>query len=320
MTSTELVRVFKVKRGKKERVITRATSEQLKNVHRRLLSLLTATSADLPSHVHGYVRGRSIATNASPHAGRPFLQKFDFRDFFENVHSGDIVRGLEYYGLGRDAAELVASLTTRLGRLPLGFATSPLLANISLYALDAELARYADDRSLTLSRYADDLAFSSSQPFDASGDIRAIVTRHGHSLREEKTKTLKFGQPLYVTGLSVSSPDVARLPRPMKARLRQHCYYIDRFGIDSHAERRAAKPEELRLRLAGLLSYARSVEPQWVTTVLSSYPHAEQVLFPRLDEIAEKRSSRLRALAGRIEESQVGRAQPYVPSVTYGDL
>ncbi|MBF4588189.1 reverse transcriptase domain-containing protein, partial [Curtobacterium sp. VKM Ac-2887] len=221
--------------------------------------------------------------------------------------------------LDADPANLIAGLTTVRNSLPVGFSTSPALANVAMFALDADLSEYARSRNLALSRYADDLALSSNEEFHALDDIRNIVSRHGQELREDKTKRLKFGQPQYVTGLSTSSGYSARLPRPMKRSLRQHCFYIEKFGLEGHASARAAKGEELRLKVAGTLSYARSVEPQWVDDLLSAHPEACAVLFPRVVEVAEKRAARLATLAKRVKASPAPKAPAYEPTWTYID-
>lgn len=320
MASTSLVKTFTVVRGGKTRRITRATSEQLQNVHRRVLALLTAVSGDLPPHVNGYVRGRSIAMNASAHAGHRYLQKFDFVDFFPHVASQDVAYGLQFYGMERGAAELISELTTVAGRLPVGFSTSPALANVAMCELDRELAEFAARRELALSRYADDLAFSGDDAFDVEADLRVIVRRYGQEINSSKTKTLKYGQPLYVTGLSTSARGVARLPRPMKRSLRQHCYYIEKYGLSSHASVRGAKSEEFQPYLSGLLSYARSVEPDWVERLLNAHSGARAALFPKMAEVAVKRRARLLALADRVRGLEAPRAAEYEPAWTYGDL
>jgi hypothetical protein len=309
---------FTVARGAKRREITVPTDESLKNVHRRMLSLLTAISFDFPTHVTGYVRGRSTYSNALPHVGRPFLQRFDLKDFFDHVSAESVVAGLSAYGFHGNIATMLARLATVRRALPTGFATSPSMANASMAFFDASLFRLAQDRELSVTRYADDIVFSGLAKFDLSMEIDDLCSQHGQELNTGKTRTLKYGQPLYVTGLSVSDAGRPRLPRPFKLDLRRKLHYIQMYGLDSHAAHVGEKADQSRTRLGGQLAYARSIEPDFVTKMSTLFPEAiAQVIRVASAESDEKRSESLRRLATRIMQHPSARATEYVPHATY---
>lgn len=301
----------------KARVITCPTSEAVRNVHRRILSLLTAVQMDLPDMVTGYVRGRSSVTNASVHAGAAHLQKFDLRDFFPHISVDAVDEGLQAAGFQGEVARLLSRLTTCRGYLPAGFSTSPAIANLACHSVDSDLAALAEQERLSLTRYADDIAFSGMEPFDVSDEVRQIVAGHGHALNDEKTRTLKNGQPMYVTGLSVSEQERPRLPRPFKRRLRQELYYVQARGVAEHALWSGAKAEAVRYRLGGQLAYARSVEPGWVEKLMAAFPTAfREVARSRSPQSDTKRRKRLVQLAARIIARDDAAAGYYEPSAT----
>lgn len=315
---SRLVEQYTVVRGDKQRLVTRPTNESLKNIHRRMLALLTGVSIDLPPHVTGYVRGRSIYINAAPHAGNRHLQRFDLKSFFDHVDRDSIVAGLVHYGFHEAIAMMLGRLATVNGRLPTGFATSPSMANIAMASFDEELIVLAKHLGLSVTRYADDITFSGAAPFDVTEQIMQLCESHRHEINIDKIRTLKYGQPLYVTGLSTSEFDAPRLPRPFKKRLRQELYYIGRYGLESHAQRANVAPDKLRLRLGGRIAYADSIEPEFVARLLSDLPQGAAAVrrAPSADS-EEKRVASLTKLATRIAQHPAIRTARYVPAHTY---
>lgn len=311
------VEVVTLRSKGKARVITCPTDEAVRNVHRRVLSMLTPVQMDLPEMVTGYVRGRSSVTNAHSHAGAAYLQKFDLRDFFPHISIAAVAEGLRDAGFQEDVAWLLARLTTCRGHLPAGFSTSPAIANLACRALDRDLASLAASEGLNVTRYADDITFSGQRPFDFRDELGRIAESHGHLVNDEKTRTLKRGQPMYVTGLSISEPDDPRLPRPFKRRLRQELYYIETRGLADHAAWCGAKQEVVRFRLGGRLAYASAVEPDWVEVLKVSFPSAYgEVARLRSPASDGKRRDRLIQLAARVIARPDPMAERYVPSVT----
>lgn len=312
------VRSFEVTRGHRTRQITVPADESLKHVHRRIVALLTSVATDFPPHVTGYVRGRSTFANALPHVGNGFMQRFDLADFFGHVSITAVAVGLVDYGFTQPVADLLARLVTVSGKLPTGFSTSPAMANVSMSRFDAELARLADDEGLAVTRYADDIALSGPNPFDMRDQMAELVGRHGHELNEAKTRVLKHGQPLYVTGLSIAEQDRPRLPKPFKRRIRQELYYITQYGLVEHAARARQEIDRVVLRLGGQLAYARAIEPAWVDIAAATFPDAFALVYPAPSEQSDAlRAQSLERLAERIRDNPADRAPDYSPTITY---
>jgi retron-type reverse transcriptase len=186
----------------------------------------------IEAEAHGFVPGRSIVTNASPHLGRRVVVNMDLREFFPTVtfrRTKGLFASLGYSG---QVATLLALLCTepprvaatldgkRLAvaigerRLPQGACTSPGITNAVCRALDRRLAGLARAFGCTYTRYADDLTFSSDD--DARLGVflhcvRGIVKDEGFDEHEKKTRIMRRGRRQEVTGVIVNDkPTVSR--------------------------------------------------------------------------------------------------------------
>ena len=304
----------------RHRRLTVPSDETLKAVQRRILGRLSVVALDMPACVHGYVAGRSHISNATAHAGRPFQQKFDLKDFFPSIGRDSVAAVLRELGSTTDAADTLSRLVTFDDALPMGACTSPLLSNLCLRATDVDLNSLAGDRNLTYTRYADDLTFSGAEPFDVRKEVRTIVAANGFRLNHKKTVSAKYGQALYVTGLSTSDRSGPRLPKRFKRRLRQVMFLIEKFGLSSFAERSAdwsydRSPDDVDFivtaRLQGALRYAKAVEPQFVKQLEAGFPAAFDVIMP-VDDPPVAVEEHERMLMARID----GRSEPLAGAYT----
>ena len=87
----------------------KAPDRGLLRLQRLLLACLTAAFGTSHPASHGFVPGRSILTNAQPHAGRRFVLNLDLCDFFPSTSVGRVVAVLQLppFGLCKAAAYLV---------------------------------------------------------------------------------------------------------------------------------------------------------------------------------------------------------------------
>lgn len=184
----------------------------------------------VPAHpdAHGFVTGRSIRTNATPHIGQRFILKFDLKDFYTNVRYSRVVAIFRSLGYSREVAIWLARLTTsslpwnlkapisavELSRysarhLPQGGVTSPALANLSAFSLDVRLSGLARRYGLKYTRYADDLTFSGpGRVVPALREIIPLIRKIIHSERfrvnSRKLKVIRNKQRQTVTGVVVN--------------------------------------------------------------------------------------------------------------------
>jgi hypothetical protein len=288
----------------------------LDNVQRRIGQVLYPVDLSLGASPHGYVARRSILTNALPHTGARFLQKFDIRNFFSTISSAQIHSSLQRLGFGSESASLLSRLTSFRGTLPLGARTSPRISNMVLIELDDQLEVIAQQHRLAYTRYADDLTFSGRDPFDVAATVEAAVVTIGFELNSSKTKRFKHGQPMFVTGLSVADKKYPRVRKRLKARLRQEFYYIQKFGIADHAAAIGESTSRTANRLTGQYYYIRTIEPKFAEELKVKFPLARATLAPEHQDSRAERARRHR------EEflSEVSRAARlalplYIPSV-----
>jgi RNA-directed DNA polymerase len=193
----------------------------------------------VPVHAmaHGFVKGRSILTNAHPHVGQAILIKFDLANFYTTVSFSRVVAIFRSLGYSREVAIWLGLLTTsavpgNLGfqeqgpyalvpylrrHLPQGAPTSPALANLSAFGLDVRLSGLAKSFGATYTRYADDLTFSG--PHELTYALRKfiplveqIVRQERFSTNGEKRRVLRSHQRQAVTGVIVNEKlNVARV-------------------------------------------------------------------------------------------------------------
>ncbi|HWB02605.1 MAG TPA: reverse transcriptase family protein [Verrucomicrobiales bacterium] len=201
---------------------------------------------------HGFVKGRSIMSNAVPHVRRDAVVNVDLKDFFPTI-TFPRVRGI-FEGLGYSpaAATVLALLCTESPRrtveydgktlhvatgaraLPQGACTSPALSNLAARKLDARLNGLARKTGWTYTRYADDLTFSASgetakQCGGLLTALRRFCAEEGFTVNEKKTRVQRQNTQQTVTGIVVNRrPNV---PRDLYRRLRAILHNARKTGL-----------------------------------------------------------------------------------------
>src|SRR5262249_50338682 len=69
-------------------------------------------------HAHGFVKRRSIASNAAPHVGKAVVLHFDLKDCFPTIHFGRVRGLLIALGYSYAVAASLAVLMTEAPRQP----------------------------------------------------------------------------------------------------------------------------------------------------------------------------------------------------------
>lgn len=138
-----------------------APEERLKNIQKKLTYVLNLIY-EPKICTHGFVKKKSIISNAVGHTRKKLLFNFDLKDFFTQIHFGR-VRGLFVsppYNLSVEAATVLAQIACYKGFLPQGAPSSPIITNMICKPLDNQLMRLSKKHKLVYSRYADDITFS----------------------------------------------------------------------------------------------------------------------------------------------------------------
>lgn len=217
----------------------------------KLAPVLQARYSAHPA-AQGFIKERSILSNARVHVGQRLVLNIDLEDFFPSINFGR-VRGLfmaEPFKLGPAAASVFAQLCAYKNGLPQGAPTSPALSNFIAADLDRRLARLARESNVRYTRYADDITFSSNQQSlpqtlivhaqGADGHSVAIaemldraITASGFNINHKKVRLQTRHQRQSVTGLQVNSrPNVSR-ERIRRVRAMLHAW--EKFGLPAAA-------------------------------------------------------------------------------------
>jgi len=194
---------------------------------------------------HGFLAGRSIASNAAPHTNSQVIVKLDVEDFFPGVSWRRIKGVFRKAGYNEQIATLLALLCTESPRkavqhdeqqyfiamgdrcLPQGAPTSPALTNALCLKMDRRLAGIANKQGWRYSRYADDLTFSYPQSGRQKpeigrllGSAQRVMGEEGFKVKHEKTRVFHQGSVHSITGLVVNDEGAPRVNRQLKRQMR----------------------------------------------------------------------------------------------------
>lgn len=207
--------------------VINAPTEKLKALQKSLSDLLLDCIDDINSNnskkstlAHGFVRERSIITNAEMHKNTKNVLNIDLEDFFGQFNFGR-VRGFfisnKHFLLDKDVATTIAQISCHNNELPQGSPCSPVITNLITHSLDIRLASLAKKYSCTYSRYADDITFSTRKnkfpeqimaknetEFIPGRRLTKEVYRSGFKLNHKKTRIQYKDSRQDVTGLIVN--------------------------------------------------------------------------------------------------------------------
>lgn len=255
-----------------------------------------------------FAEGSSILKCANRHSGAKWLIKMDIMGFFESVseiQAFRVFKGLGYqplvaFELARICTAPVRDLSPRkhipswkvrkpneaiysynadiLGYLPQGAATSPMLSNLVMKEIDEKIQSVAKKYQLTYTRYSDDLTFSTRQKdFGRNkansfvAEISKILAASGFKPQHRKTNIVPPGSRKIVLGLQVDG-DQPKLRREFKDLLRQHIYYLEKYGIVEHAGKRGFDSVwGMKCHIRGLIDFANMIEHDYAASLLKRF-------------------------------------------------
>ncbi|EAZ97067.1 retron Ec67 family RNA-directed DNA polymerase/endonuclease [Marinobacter sp. ELB17] len=201
-----------------------------------------------PSLSHGFVRERSIITNAMMHVGMKHVLNIDLKDFFDSFNFGR-VRGFfirnANFQLDPHVATVIAQIACYDNKLPQGGPCSPVITNLITHSLDIRLASLARKYKCTYTRYADDMTFStrradfpaqimrqSSNEYLAGKRLRREIESAGFAINSNKTRVQLKNSRQEVTGLVVNRKPNTKKEYWRLARAKcNHLFKIGRFTV-----------------------------------------------------------------------------------------
>ncbi|MHC1944491.1 RNA-directed DNA polymerase [Bradyrhizobium sp. UFLA06-06] len=247
--------------------------------------------------------GASILKCASRHTGARWLIKMDVSAFFGSISEIQVYRVFQEIGYEPLVAFELARLTTHspigssryrlpswrarnhpspitsywngaIGYLPQGAPTSPMLSNLVMRDADKQIEAIAKSMNVRYTRYSDDLTFSTTGDFSRENG-RILIRRVARTLRQiglkenrSKTTIVPPGGRKVVLGLLVDGPK-PRLTRSFRAALRQHLFYLEKYGPRMHSEKRSFDSIWGMYRhIRGLVDFANMIEHSYAKNLL----------------------------------------------------
>ncbi len=240
--------------------------------HEILSKILISTSAT------GFIPHHSIKDNASAHLCQRCLLLLDVKDFFPSIKWHKVYAVFMQLGYPKNIAQYLTSLCCLNGHAPQGAVTSPALSNVIARRLDARITGIAKKYKINYTRYADDMTFSGesiSKKFQSF--IDKIVEEDGFRINRDKTRFIKGKHQKIVTGISISE-DKLTVPRSKRREVRQHVYYINKYGLSDHQKKIGNNDPIFLERLIGYLHFWHSIEPEnkFVSKSLESLSSARE--------------------------------------------
>jgi len=251
-------------------------------------------------------RSGGIRKCAVNHCGARWLFQYDLKDFFYDITESDVYKvflDLGYrpllsfemarlcttthlpksikpitHNAGFDAIPLpdaetgvpsklaYPDKTRRLGVLPQGASTSPMLSNLAAQELDNSLSRYAADNGFVYTRYADDITVSATE-FPRSISVGSIHRNIIHRIRKagffenkKKTHISGPGSKKLVLGLLVDGKE-PRISRETYHRIERHVYASRKFGLnEASSHERFDSAYGYFNHLSGLIAFVKDVD------------------------------------------------------------
>ncbi|HDU4010820.1 TPA: retron St85 family RNA-directed DNA polymerase [Klebsiella variicola] len=230
---------------------------------------------------YAFVKNRSIKSNALLHAASKnrYYVKIDLKDFFPSIKFSDFEYAFTRY---RDRIEFTPEYDKELlqlikticfisdGTLPIGFPTSPIIANFVARELDEKLTQKLnaiDKLNATYTRYADDIIVSTNM----KGASKLILNCFKNTIKEIRPdfqiniKKIKIcsasGGSIVVTGLKVCHDFHITLHKSMKDKIRFHLSLLSKGVLK----------DEDHNKLSGYIAYAKDIDPHFYTKLNRKY-------------------------------------------------
>lgn len=286
-------RLFAIKKRSGGRRFIHAVCGKLLTVQQfinsEILQHISPHPASFAFHSSGGIRNC-----AQCHCRANWLFHFDLADFFHGINEIHVFNIFSHLGYRRLLSFELARLCTtthlparlrhllkinrrdaermpywpraKVGVLPQGAPTSPMLGNLAAKNLDFFLESFATRNGLVYTRYADDITLSASKlmPTLSIGKIRqqvsTIISHSGFIENKRKTRIAGPGSRKMVLGLLVDA-DKPRINKETYHRIERHLYAAAKYGVTETADHEGFDSAfGFYNHLAGLVAFVKDVD------------------------------------------------------------
>lgn len=205
-----------------------------------LMKLQRWVLANILEHVevhesaHGFIKNRSIITNAQQHLGSNQLLKIDILNFFPSISSNKVRSLFAEIGYSDPVASALTRICTKNSSLPQGAPTSPAISNLAAKGIDIRIASHCAGEGLTYTRYADDIAIS-GENIAPSVKRKVIEILAEADLKIHPSKSRFYGpnDRKIIAGISISSGKLMP-PKAFVRSVRQDVFHVKTKGLLAH--------------------------------------------------------------------------------------
>lgn len=267
-------------------------SNKIKIIH---YWLINNVFSHMPVHecATAYKKSCSIYDNAKKHVKNNYFLKIDLEDFFPSIKSTDLIRLVEEWhkknikgwSLDEEAKEIIKlSCFDKIGRLPIGYPTSPIISNLVMLEFDKKIISALSNKekygSVVYTRYADDLVFSTNKTRCCNEILETVSSeiikskKPNIKINKNKTKfSSKSGGSAFVTGLRICE----------KKHITIHRKYKDRIRLLLKLYEKGSLADEDHQKLKGHLNYVRHVDSGFFTKIQNKHFLTIGEIFSRND-------------------------------------
>lgn len=252
-------KIYKIKKHNGKFRTIHEPNSLLKHIQKQILNNIL-NNKSISKYATAYHKGISLKDNVISHVNKRIILKLDIKDFFENISFIDIYNScfpIEYFP--KSVGMLLTYLCTYDEHLTQGSPTSAYISNLVMKDFDEVLGAWCEDNNISYTRYSDDMTFSGN--FNASEiitKVRKLLYKLGLELNNKKIHVVMNYSSQNVTGIIVN--EKPQLSSKYRKNIRQEIYYIKKYGIKSHIEKRNIKDSKKYLNsLYGKILYVLQI-------------------------------------------------------------
>lgn len=249
----------------------------------------------IPDYVHGFEKGKSVATMAALHIGKPLIISLDIKSFFDSIKQYMVYQILCQAGMHHDPASLVSELLTYKFYVPQGSITAPKVSNIICSTTFGPVIKeYCDANNLTLTIYADDITVSTDRQFETPevrrefvkntiDFIKSSVKNFGFQINSKKTKVMRPHVRQWVCGAVVNTK--VNLMKKQRLKLRAIVHNITKNGLEAELVKTKANPVNFIRKYRGQLNWFAQLNPQQGNPLKEAFMQATRNYLRQYPEI-----------------------------------
>lgn len=231
---------------------------------------------------HGYVKNKSIKTNALSHRNSIYFFQTDISSFFPSINEDMIRRTLkeELPNIKDSELSIIIKIIAPFGHLDLGSPTSPILSNIIMKNTDRIIYQLLIDSSqnqIVYTRYSDDITISSKNTLDINLHlkIKEILNNAGFRMNTKKTRYSTLKENIKITGVFLKLDNSISIGTKYKKKLK-HYLFLTREG----------KGTDLTAKqILGMLAFLKDIEPEYYLNLILKYSENGENIVSILNEL-----------------------------------